>query len=118
MDFSIIFIVPLIFGLVSDSSWQNTFCNIEIVNQLEFLECDQLRDTFKIEAGTNVNIDVIPENDTLKFSSNAVSMINSNDTTFATNGGTFLASEDLNELWFVSDGSILIEFINYTGGVE
>lgn len=113
-----IFLIPLMFGIVSDSSWQTTFCNISLLNSLDILHCDQMQDTLMLEAGTNTNINFIPQNDTIKFSSNAVSLITSNDTTYSTVGGSFVASESSNHLWFVSDGSILIEFLNYTGGIQ
>jgi len=48
----------------------------------------------------------------------AVATIASNDTDFATAGGFYNASSYADHLWIISDGSILIEFVNYTGGVE
>lgn len=107
--------IPLLFGLVSDSSWQNALCNIEI-NGYVIFQCDELRDTLKIETGINTNLTV--ENDTLTLSSPALSVINSNDTYYSTMGGSWIASETNNELYIISDGSILIEFINYTGGIQ
>jgi len=114
----LIVIIPLLFGLTTDSSWQVSFCNIEIINQLEFLECDELRDTLHLDAGTNMNIEADDSTDTLNFSANAIAIISSNDTTYDTKGGTFVASPTLNHLWFTSDGSIFIEFYNYTGGEQ
>ena len=49
---------------------------------------------------------------------NAVATIASNDTTYNTTGGYYNASSYRGHLWITSDGSILIEFVNYTGGVE
>jgi hypothetical protein len=48
----------------------------------------------------------------------AIATIASNDTTYATTGGYYNATYYADHLWIISDGSILIEFVNYTGGVQ
>lgn len=64
-----IFIIPLLFGLISDSSWQTTFCDIRLVNSLNILHCDRIQDTLTFEAGTNIAITLTNATDTIKISS-------------------------------------------------
>ena len=48
----------------------------------------------------------------------AIQTINSNDTSYSTSGGSYIADSSDDQLWIITDGSILIEFINYTGGPQ
>lgn len=66
----------------------------------------------------SVAVLLAPEIESYIPPTNAIARIGSNDTTYSTVGGYFNATSSDSFLWIVSDGSILIEFINYTGGVQ
>ena len=59
-----------------------------------------------------------PEIDSAIPPTPAIKTITSNDTTYTTIGGTYEADSSSANLWIITDGSILVEFINYTGGVQ
>lgn len=68
MEISIL-LIPLLFGLVSDSSWQTAFCDIGLVGSLDILHCDRLQDKLMFEQGTGITIEFNNVTDTAKFSS-------------------------------------------------
>lgn len=68
MEYSILMLVPLIFGFMSGDAWQTTFCDIALVSSLDIIHCDQVQDTLTFEAGDNINIELFNTTDTIKIS--------------------------------------------------
>lgn len=97
-------IVPLMFGFASNTgdSWQTTFCEIGLLNSLDFLQCDKLQDRLMLEEGDNIDIDLIVENDTVKFTV-VPSTITVQTSTWFGNDTDVIS----NHIYFVSDGSII-----------
>lgn len=69
MEFIILLIIPLFFGIINDDTWQVTFCNIALVDSLDILHCDKLQDTITFESGNNINIELNETSDKIKISS-------------------------------------------------
>lgn len=114
MELSYLFVFLSIFGFGADTgdSWQVTLCNIEIYDYFNILQdvlrCNEIQDTFKIKAGTNVNFEVDNATSMLTINNPSINTIEVQTNTWYSSNTNVTSSL----VHFVSDGSIIFNVTN------